>query len=266
MASPRRGARTIRKGARTMADIPPAIVNKLNKGEMEAATLVEVLIVDFAKLMKSAFPTLDPIFIKEMKAAKELGWVGRTKLAGDILYRGLGKKALKLSTNHPSDQVRGWGASLVAAIPDLDLEERLSLMRHIADETNAGTREVAWISLRPHVAVELSRSIDVLRSWAVDPSANIRRFASEITRPRGVWCTHIPELRKNPKLGLPILQTLCADQSRYVQNSVANWLNDASKDNPAFVRQVCQLWAQQSKTQATAYICKRAQRTLNKKL
>jgi 3-methyladenine DNA glycosylase AlkC len=105
----------------------------------------------------------------------------------------------------------------------------------------------------------------MLQPWTEEPQHHLRRFACEITRPRGVWCTYIPELRKNPKPGLPLLETLCADTSRYVQNSVANWLNDASKDNPVFVKTVCRLWAQQSKTSETAYICKRAQRTIHRK-
>lgn len=252
-----------RKGAIRMADIPPAVLRKLNKGEIEAITLAEVLAVDFPTLLKSAFPDLDKSLLKQMQQT-ELGWLGRTKLAGELLYKGYGDKALKKTLGHSSDQVRGWGAVVIACMPHLTLKERLELIKPIADDDNPGTREVAWISLRPHIAAEVTKAIAALKPWTKSGRPNIRRFASEITRPRGVWCAHIPSLRKNPEPGLILLEPLYADSSRYVQNSVANWLNDAAKDNPAFVRKVCRLWAQQSKAKETAYICKRAQRSLDK--
>ncbi len=254
-----------RKGATRRADIPPSLLQKLNRGETESLTLAESLAVDFAKLMQHAFPALDQSLVMAMQDAKEAGWVARTRLAGELLYRGFGAKGLQKTFNHPSDQVRGWGASLVAAIPTLAIAERLDLIRTIADDANPGARETAWLMLRPHLAADVRHGIKMLQPWAEDSKPHLRRFASEITRPRGVWCLHIPELRKDPKPGLPLLEALRADPSRYVQNSVANWLNDASKDNPAFVKTVCRLWAQQSKTPETAYICKRAQRTIKKK-
>src|SRR4051812_195437 len=80
-----------RKGAVRMADIPPSILLKLNKGEIEALTLAEVLAVDFVKLLRHSFPDLDPALIKKMRET-ELGWLGRTKLAGELLYEGYGAK------------------------------------------------------------------------------------------------------------------------------------------------------------------------------
>lgn len=254
-----------RKGAVRMADIPPAILRQLNRGEIEALTLAETLAIDFARLLLHAFPDLDKSLVKEMRDARELGWVARTRLAGTLLHKDFGAKGLKKTLGHPSADVRGWGASLIAAIPDMDIDERLDLVRPIADDHNPGTRETAWIMIRPHIAADVTRGIRTLKPWTASTRPNLRRFASEITRPRGVWCPYIPELRKDPKPGLILLESLHADPSRYVQNSVANWLNDASKDNPAFVKAVCRLWAQQSHTKETAYICKRAQRTLKKK-
>lgn len=255
-----------RKGAVRRVDIPPSILLKLNRGEIEALTLAELLAVDFTKLLRHAFPDLDASLIKQMKeTGSELGWLARTRLAGELLYQGMGVKALGKTLHHPSDQVRGWGAAVIAVLPDLTIRERLDLVKPIADDLNPGTRETAWIMTRPHIAADVTRGIHALTPWTASTQANLRRFASEITRPRGVWCTHIQELRKDPKPGLVLLQSLHADPSRYVQNSVANWLNDASKDNPAFVKQVCRLWLQQSQAAETAYICKRAQRTLNKK-
>ena len=49
-----------------------------------------------------------------------------------------------------------------------------------------------------------------------------------------------------------------------MQNSVANWHNDASKSQGAWVREVGARWLQDSPTTATRYIVKRALRTLDK--
>lgn len=253
-----------RKGHRRMVDIPPALLKKLNRGEIEAVSLAEVLAVDFHQLLKHGVPGLSAKSLQRMKDAAGDGWVGRTKLAGKIVYDDLGLDALTDMIVHPSDQVRGWGAALIAAA-DLNLQKRLKLVRSLADDDNAGVREVAWISLRPFIAEDLDASLKALMPWTRNKSANIRRYASEITRPRGVWCAHIPVLRKKPSLAASILEPLKSDPSRYVQNSVANWLNDASKDDADFVRKITKRWSKENKSKETAYIVKRALRTLTTK-
>ncbi|MBN8828805.1 MAG: DNA alkylation repair protein [Sphingobacteriia bacterium] len=68
-------------------------------------------------------------------------------------------------------------------------------------------------------------------------------------------------LKQNPSIGLPVLELLKADSSRYVQNSVGNWLNDASKTQPEWVLNLVHLW-QLDNNKYTNYICKRAIRSL----
>jgi len=49
-----------------------------------------------------------------------------------------------------------------------------------------------------------------------------------------------------------------------VQNSVANWLNDASKTQGPWVESVCTRWLIESPCESTRYIVRRARRTIDK--
>jgi 3-methyladenine DNA glycosylase AlkC len=59
-----------------------------------------------------------------------------------------------------------------------------------------------------------------------------------------------------------MLEPLKSDPSRYVQNSVANWLNDAGKTQPEWVERICVKWERASRTPETQYIVRRARRSL----
>ena len=68
---------------------------------------------------------------------------------------------------------------------------------------------------------------------------------------------HLEALKDNPEPGLQLIEPLRADPSRYVQNSVANRLNDAARSQPDWVR-----WLAASDGKATVHICKPGQRAL----
>jgi 3-methyladenine DNA glycosylase AlkC len=264
--APTRKTKTIAAGERTgasrIADIPAEVLRQLNRGLIEAKTLAENLAIDSAALFAAAFPQAPSGMLRTVKAGRELGVVQRTRLAGEQLAA-LGDAAVSAAATHTSDMVRGW-AAFATAERARDLPNALNALRRFADDPNAGVREWAWMTVRDRIASDAASAIKLLVPWTQDRSPNIRRFASEATRPRGVWAAHIGELRKFPALGLPILENLKSDESRYVQNSVGNWLNDAAKDNAAWVQQLTRQWLADSSSAATAYIVKRALRTVVK--
>ena len=251
---------TTSKGATRIADIDAATLARLNAGEVATRTLAEGLAVDFRKLVRAVEPALPADAVAAIDPT--LGVTRRMALAARTLLDHGGGRAIDPLLAHPSDTVRGWAAYMVGLLPDLPLEDRLARVRPLADDPHFGVREWAWLAVRPHVAADVENAIRLLATWTIDPSANLRRFASEVTRPRGVWCAHIDRLKTSPELGLPILEPLRADPSKYVQDSVANWLNDAAKTRPAWVTALCARWAKESDQSATHRTCKRAMRSL----
>ena len=102
-----------------------------------------------------------------------------------------------------------------------------------------------------------------MKIWAKSSNEHIRRLASEGCRPRLPWAIALPKFKQNPTKVLEIIELLKNDKSKYVQKSVANNLNDISKDNPQividFVKQNL------GKTKELDWICKHGSRTLLKK-
>ena len=247
--------------SRGIADIIPARLALLNGGSVASATLTEGLAVDFAQLLAAAVPDLGAVRLERMRAQAAAGITKRMVLAAQLLLEA--DADLAVLQAHPSDTVRGWTCFVIAAQAGWTLAQQLAAMRPLADDGHFGVREWAWLALRPHLAEHLPDAIALLAPWTADPSERVRRFACEALRPRGVWCAHIAQLKEQPQLALPLLQPLRADPAVYVQDSVANWLNDAAKSQPDWVRSLCAQWLLESPVAATQRICKRAQRSIS---
>lgn len=98
--------------------------------------------------------------------------------------------------------------------------------------------------------------------WATSDNEHVRRLASEGSRPRLPWAMALAQFKKDPDPVLQIIEHLKTDDSLYVRRSVANNLNDISKDHPEFVIAIARKWLGQSAY--TNWIIKHACRTLLK--
>ncbi|MCI9845100.1 DNA alkylation repair protein [Flavobacterium pectinovorum] len=97
-------------------------------------------------------------------------------------------------------------------------------------------------AVRPFILKYKEQMIDEMTKWSLHENHHVRRLASEGSRPKLPWAMAIPFLKKDPASILPILENLKNDPSEYVRRSVANNLNDITKDNPEIVLEIAQKW------------------------
>ncbi|MGV0833581.1 DNA alkylation repair protein [Empedobacter brevis] len=264
---------TKRKGARSVKDIPSTILTQLNTGQIETANLVEWLAVDQRVLLESLLiqtnriDYLTPVLTKIDQLKKQtVNTINEAIGAGlfELTSANNDNNFLAIMSHHKADLIRCWATYIIGKNDDLNVSETLNQIQPFSADKHFGVREICWMAVRSKIKQNLTESIEILSGWTANEDENIRRFATESTRPRGVWCEHIEELKQNPELALSILEPLKSDKAKYVLDSVGNWLNDASKTRPDFVIELCKRWETESHTKETAYSLKRALRTLNK--
>lgn len=117
-------------------------------------------------------------------------------------------------------------------------------------------------AVRPFILKYEKRMVKQHLAWAKHKNHHVRRLASEGIRPRLPWAMALPAFKKDPSSILPILELLKQDESEYVRKSVANNLNDISKDHPDVVLGIVKKWKGVSKE--TDWIVKHASRGLLK--
>ncbi len=125
--------------------------------------------------------------------------------------------------------------------------------------TRFGSSEFA---IRTFLKMNFERTLQEMFRWSEDENEHVRRLSSEGSRPRLPWSFKLDEVIKNPSHTKPILENLKQDESLYVRKSVANHINDFSKDSPEFVVKLVKSW--DTAHPHTAWIVKRGCRSLFK--
>ena len=260
-----------RKGAARIALIPAEVLAALNEGQVPTVNLNEFLALDLERLTRNVarqigLPTDADRIADTIAMLGAFRPVKRHEHIARALYDLTGERAdrdaiaHRLAT-HPSDVARGWATQWIM-FSSIPLAAKLHSVRRFAADLHFGVREMAWMAVRDEVRASLDEALALLDPWVHDGDANIRRFASELTRPRGVWCAPIEALKLEPWRALPLLEPLKSDPSRYVRTSVANWLNDASKSQPEWVDAVCRRWSREAPGPECDHIVRRACRTM----
>lgn len=118
-------------------------------------------------------------------------------------------------------------------------------------------------AIRAFILKYEDKTMNQMKLWVKNENEHLRRLSCEGCRPRLPWAVALPSFKQNPKKVLEIIELLKHDKSKYVQKSVANNLNDISKDNPNLVIKFVEENLGVSKD--LDWICKHASRTLLKK-
>ncbi|GGC63538.1 DNA alkylation repair protein [Hoyosella rhizosphaerae] len=138
------------------------------------------------------------------------------------------------------DRFTGWMifpvTEAVAARGLGEFEPALALLAELTPRLTAET------AVRPFIMADSTRALTVIEKWVRHPDEHVRRLASEGTRPRLPWAQQIKALIADPSPALPILHALHRDSSEYVRRSVANHLNDISRDHPGVAVAVAREW------------------------
>lgn len=125
------------------------------------------------------------------------------------------------------------------------------------------TRLTSEFAIRTMLAARLDRALAIANRWTRDDDANVRRLASEGTRSHLPWAKGVPALRRSPGVTRSIVDALYRDESEYVRRSVANHVNDLSRDDPDMAAEIVRGWLDEG-DDSTPRVARHALRTLVK--
>lgn len=204
-------------------------------------------------------------FLADVTAGmEELSLNGRMRQTSVVLKKHLSsnyKQALTTMFSVIPEMPRGYTNLLFPDYVGLYGQGHFDLsMEALKYFTTFGSSEFA---IREFLKRDFRRTILFMEQWARDKDHHVRRLASEGSRPRLPWSFKLDQMISDPSHSLKILDALKEDSELYVRKSVANHLNDISKDNPDFMLKLVGGW---SKTHPhTSWIVKHASRSLIKK-
>ena len=117
-------------------------------------------------------------------------------------------------------------------------------------------------AVRPFIIEQEKRMMAQMKKWSLSKNHHVRRLSSEGCRPRLPWAMALPKYKNDPEPVIDLLLGLLDDDSEYVRRSVANNLNDISKDHPEKIFKITKQHLGQSEN--TDRLLKHACRTLLK--
>lgn len=157
--------------------------------------------------------------------------------------------------------IAGWGiwplSLVVGQHGQKDFDGSMALLREMT------IRSTAEFAIRHFLLADQSRALAIMQTWLDDPNEHVRRLVSEGSRPRLPWGMKLHALCQNPKPTIVLLEALKDDPSEYVRRSVANHLNDISREDPQLAIDVARRWFEEADEQRLSLL-KHGCRTLIK--
>jgi len=123
-------------------------------------------------------------------------------------------------------------------------------------------------AIRPFLLKDHAQVLKILKKYTKDKNVHVRRWVSEGSRPILPWDGKLAAFILNPELTLDLLEALKYDDELYVRKSVANHLNDITKNHPEVVIRLLSRWskeAPENQKNKIEWITRHALRVLIKK-
>ncbi|MGH1335268.1 MAG: DNA alkylation repair protein [Aureispira sp.] len=180
--------------------------------------------------------------------------------AGDLLIRALGPDLTQPTGEHVSS-FRYMPYGEYVSVHGLAEEDLVLSARFLYEMTSRFTAEFA---IRPFLKKYPERMLAYLQEWVTDKNVHVRRLVSEGTRPRLPWGERVKIYDGDYTPILALLSQLHQDPDLYVRRSVANHLNDLTKDRPEMVIQLLQQWKKEQPHKDLDWVIKHSLRTLIK--
>ena len=173
----------------------------------------------------------------------------RNSIILDMLYPGGDMTSEK---NSDANGICGWGMMplglVVGQHGQATFGESLTLLKEMT------IRFTSEFDVRYFLLADQERALVIMQGWINDPDHHVRRLVSEGTRPRLPWAMQLPQLMADPSPTLPLLEALRDDKEEYVRRSVANHLNDISKDHPDLVANLAKQWMKDADAKRTKLV------------
>lgn len=164
------------------------------------------------------------------------------KQAGDIILSSLGKElGDEISAGAvDEDGIAGWAITPMADFVGLYGHDHFELSMLLFKEMTK--RASSEFGIRFFILKQPTKTLNTLKTWALDSDHHVRRLISEGSRPKLPWAMHLPAFIEDPTPVIALLEILKDDESEYVRRSVANSLNDIAKDHPDLVAGIAEKW------------------------
>lgn len=226
----------------------------------------EEYIVRLAKTIRSVSNTFnDKKFIKDVlgNGWSQLELKQRMARISESIYKNLNcnyKEAVHILNLSAKKFTNNFGFFFPDFIEKYGMEDWSTSMKGLEIQTQYSTSEFA---IRPFIVKDQNKAMKQMIKWSKSKNEHVRRLASEGCRPRLPWSFSLKELIKDPFPIISILENLKSDESLYVRKSVANNLNDISKDHPELALSLAKKWYRTG-NQHSMWIAKHGMRTLLK--
>ena len=165
------------------------------------------------------------------------------RLACEVLLKTLApvdESSEQIHFDNSEQGIRGWAimpmADFVALHGLEDIEFALSVLKQMTK------RFSAEFAIRYLIEKDPELVIATLQTWLEDKNPHVRRLISEGSRPRLPWGIRLGCFIEKPQMTIQLLEQLKDDDSEYVRRSVANHLNDISKDHADLIVNLTKNW------------------------